>query len=197
MFGKGSALELGKARLVMYHKACLFLRRGECAVCLPVLTFTAYSNTGKTTYLEKLIPCLKAKGLRIAVIKHDGHDFQADTEGKDSWRFTKAGAEVVAVASGEKTAIFQYYPMPLDDIISHIRDADVILTEGYKYGSYPKIAVFRADTGKGLSVPAEECLAIVGDYPEPAPCPVFPLDDACPLAEFLLKWILEQHKKDV
>ena len=72
---------------------------------LPVLTFTAYSNTGKTTYLEKLIPCLKAEGLRTAVIKHDGHDFRADTEGKDSWRFARAGAEVVAVASREKAAI--------------------------------------------------------------------------------------------
>ena len=164
-------------------------------MCLPVLTFTAYSNTGKTTYLEKLIPCLKAGGLRVAVIKHDGHDFQADTEGKDSWRFARAGAEVVAVASREKAAIFQYRPMLLDDIISHIRDVDIILTEGYKFGPYPKIAIFRADTGKGLSVPAEECLAIVGDYPEPAPCPVFPLDDVRPLAEFLLKWISEQHKK--
>ena len=47
---------------------------------IPVLTFTAYSNTGKTTYLEKLIPCLKSAGLRIAVIKHDAHDFQADIE---------------------------------------------------------------------------------------------------------------------
>lgn len=54
---------------------------------IPVLTFTAYSNTGKTTYLEKLIPCLKSAGLRIAVIKHDAHDFQADIEGKDSWAF--------------------------------------------------------------------------------------------------------------
>ena len=51
---------------------------------VPIFTITAYSNTGKTTYLEKLVPCLKAAGVRVAVIKHDGHDFQADTEGKDS-----------------------------------------------------------------------------------------------------------------
>lgn len=152
---------------------------------VPVFTVTAYSNTGKTTYLEKLIPCLKRLGLRAAAVKHDGHDFQADTEGKDSWRLAQAGAEVVAVASREKLALFQYRPASLEDILSHISGVDVILTEGYKSGPYPKIALFRPDTGKGLSVPAEECLAIVGDYPEPAPCPVFPLEDAMPLAEFL------------
>ena len=102
---------------------------------------------------------------------------------------------MVAVASQKKAAFFQYRPVPLDDVISNIRDVDVILTEGYKFGPYPKIAIFRADTGKGLSVPAEECLAIVGDYPEPAPCPVFPLNDARPLADFLLKWISEQREK--
>lgn len=162
---------------------------------LPVVTFTAYSDTGKTTCLEKLIPCLREAGLRVAVIKHDEHDFQADSEGKDSWRFARAGAEVVAVASKQKAAIFQYRPTPLDELLSQIRDVDVILTEGYKSGPHPKVAIFRADTGKGLSVPAEECLAIVGDYPEPAPCPVFPLDDVRPLAKFLLKWIFEQHEK--
>ena len=75
---------------------------------IPVLTFTAYSNTGKTTYLEKLIPCLKSAGLRIAVIKHDAHDFQADIEGKDSWRFAQAGADIVAVAS--KRQFFSILP---------------------------------------------------------------------------------------
>lgn len=153
----------------------------------PVLSFTAYSNTGKTTYLEKLLPCLKAAGLRVAVIKHDGHDFQADTEGKDSWRFAQAGADVVAVASGSKFALFQYSPVNLDDIITHITGVDLIITEGYKYGPFPKVALFRSDSGKGLSVPAEECLAIVGDYPEQVSCPIFPLDDPAPLADHLLR----------
>lgn len=155
-------------------------------MCSPVLTFTAYSNTGKTTYLEKLLLCLKTAGLRIAVIKHDGHDFEADTEGKDSWRFAQAGADVVAVASGTKFALFQYSPADLDAVITHITGVDLIITEGYKHGPFPKIALFRSDSGKGLSVPAEECLAIVGDYPEQVSCPVFPMDDPCPLAEHLL-----------
>lgn len=153
----------------------------------PVLSFTAYSNTGKTTYLEKLIPCLKKAGLRIAVIKHDGHDFQADTEGKDSWRFAQAGAEMVAVSSGTKWAFFQYSPVDINAIVAHISGVDLIITEGYKHGPFPKIALFRSDSGKGLSIPAEECLAIVGDYSGQASCPIFPLDDPHPLAEHLLR----------
>lgn len=157
-----------------------------------VITFTAFSNTGKTTYLEKLIPCLKAVGLRIAVVKHDGHDFQADVEGKDSWRFAQAGAEVVAIASQQQFAMFQYRPVALENILSQINDVDLILTEGYKHGPYPKIALYRTDSGNGLSVPEEECLAIVGDYPKEPPCPVFPLENAQPLANYLFQLISKQ-----
>lgn len=156
-------------------------------MCIPVLTFTAYSNTGKTTYLEKLIPCLKEAGLRIAVIKHDAHDFQADTQGKDSWRFAQAGADTVAVASGRQLALFQYSPFDLSAIVAQIHNVDLILTEGYKHSHFPKIAIYRAASGNGLSVPAEDCLAIVGDYPFPSPCPVFSLEDPQSLAGYLLQ----------
>ena len=62
---------------------------------IPTYALVAFSNSGKTTFLEKLIPALKSRGLRVAVIKHDGHDFQLDKEGKDSWRITQAGADVL------------------------------------------------------------------------------------------------------
>lgn len=155
-------------------------------MAIPVVTFTAYSNTGKTTYLEKLIPCLRRSGIRLALIKHDGHDFQPDTPGTDSCRLAQAGAEQVAVVSGQRLAFFENRPVSLEDVLTHISGVDLILTEGYKHGPFPKIALFRAETGKGLSVPAEACLAIVGDYPDAAPCPVFPLDDPQPLADWLL-----------
>lgn len=152
----------------------------------PVLTFTAYSNTGKTTYLEKLIPCLKRAGLKIAVLKHDGHDFQADIEGKDSWRFARAGADMVAVASEKRFALFQYHSASIENILSYFSNVDLIITEGYKQGPFPKVALYRADSGRGLSVPPESCLAIVGDYPKEVSCPVFPLDDPQPLTDYLL-----------
>ena len=63
---------------------------------IPVIAFAAYSGTGKTTLIEKVVKVLKSKDLRVAVLKHDGHTFEIDREGKDSWRFSHAGADANA-----------------------------------------------------------------------------------------------------
>ena len=72
-------------------------------------------------------------------------------------------------------------------IITQIHNVDLILTEGYKHELFPKIAIYRAASGNGLSIPLKDCLAIVGDYPSPAPCPVFSSQDPRPLADYLLQ----------
>ena len=61
---------------------------------VPTVGFAGYSGSGKTTLIEQLVRSLKARGLRVAVIKHDVHDFEMDREGKDSWRFSQAGADI-------------------------------------------------------------------------------------------------------
>lgn len=163
-----------------------------------VVTLAAYSNTGKTTYLEKLIPRLKAAALRVAVIKHDGHDFQMDREGKDTWRFAQAGADAVAIASATKFALCRQHPVGLEDIVKQLSDMDLILTEGYKTGPYPKIALFRAASGKDLAAEPSDCIAIVSDVPLETDCPVLPLDDPAPLAAFLLQRVLTaKHKSNL
>ena len=68
---------------------------------IPAIAIAAYSGTGKTTLIERL-PALRSRGLRVAVVKHDGHRFDIDHEGKDSWRFTQAGAQVCVISSAEK-----------------------------------------------------------------------------------------------
>ena len=164
---------------------------------VPVFTFAACSNTGKTTYLEKLIPRLKAAGLRIAVVKHDAHDFQIDQPGKDTWRFAQAGADVVAIASGSRYAMMAYRPATLEDILRQIRDVDLVLTEGFKKEGCPKIALYRAGSGKELAVPPEDCFAVVSDTAMEAPCPVFPLDDPAPLADYLLRTLKRTEENHV
>jgi len=161
---------------------------------IPIFTFAAYSNTGKTTYLEKLIPHLKAGGLRVAMIKHDGHEFQMDQEGKDTWRFAQAGADAVAISSSAKFALCRQHPVALEDIVKHFPDVDLIITEGYRSGPYPKIALFRAASGKELAAEPSDCLAVISDVPMDLPCPLFPLDDPRPLAAFLLRYVKEQKK---
>jgi len=152
----------------------------------PIYSIVAYSGTGKTTLLEKLVAELKNRGQRVAVIKHDAHEFDIDHEGKDSWRFTRAGADVTVVVSESKAAIMENRPVPLETLLGKITDVDIILTEGYKSGAWPKIAVQRAATGKPLPVPAEGCFAIVTDVPEQTDTPCFDLDDASGLAEYII-----------
>ena len=154
---------------------------------IPIYSVVAFSGTGKTTLIEKLILELKGRGLRVAVVKHDAHEFDIDHEGKDSWRFTRAGADVTVVASGSKAAIMENRPVPLEDLLEKISDVDIIITEGYKQGNRPKIAIHRSATGKPLPIPAEECFAIVTDSPAYAGLPCFGLEDISGLADFLLK----------
>lgn len=160
-----------------------------------VLTFAAWSNTGKTTFLEKLIPELKRVRLKLAVIKHDAHALQLDVEGKDSWRLMNAGADAVAVVSNGQTVVMDRREHELETLIRQFLDVDLILTEGYKGSRYPKIALFRSGSGKPLAVPPEECLAIVSDMPMEVSCPVFPLDNAEPLASFLLEWMKRKNER--
>ncbi len=153
---------------------------------IPVYSVVAYSNTGKTTMLEKLIPRLKSRGLRVAVIKHDAHEFDIDHKGKDSWRFTHAGAEVTVIASGTKAAIVENRYVPVEELISRIKDVDLIITEGYKQGPWPKIALRRAENNKEFPVPPEDCLAVMSDLPETTDTPCFKLDDVEKLADLIV-----------
>lgn len=153
---------------------------------IPVITFAAYSGVGKTTYLEKLLPCLKAAGVRVAVIKHDGHDFQMDKPGTDTCRLAEAGADTVAIVSSRKFALLEQRGLEVEEIVKRITDVDLILTEGFKHGPYPKIALYRKDAEKPLAAEASECLAIVTDTPIEAPCRMFPLDDPQSLAAYLI-----------
>lgn len=161
----------------------------------PVVTFAAYSGSGKTTYLSTLIPKLKSLGLHVAVIKHDGHEFQIDRPGTDTSRLYAAGADTVAIASANQLAIIRRASLAVADIVPEIQGTDLILTEGFKHGPFPKVALYRKASGKPLAVPAENCLAIVSDVPMEAPCPVFPLNDPEPMAAFLADW-LKQQKGD-
>ena len=152
-----------------------------------VYSFIAWSGTGKTTYLEGLIAALAARGVRVAAVKHDGHRVDLDREGKDSWRFARAGAAVVAVADGEKCAVMDYRPRSLAEILAQLRDVDLVLVEGWHTEAERPVLVHRTAAGRPPKLPPAECFAVVTDDPaiaEGRPC--FPLDDPGPLAEFLM-----------
>ena len=153
---------------------------------IPIYSVVAFSGTGKTTLLEKLVAELKSRGLRVAVIKHDAHEFDIDHEGKDSWRFSRAGADITVVVSSGKAAIIENRPVALETLLGRITDVDIILTEGYKSGTWPRIAIQRRASGKPLPIPANDCFAVVTDVPEDADRPCFDLDDICGLANCII-----------
>lgn len=159
---------------------------------IPYVSFSAKSGTGKTTYLEKLVACLKEKGLRIALIKHDAHGFELDQPGKDSYRLRKAGVDTMILCGPDQTARLENHTAgepSLHQLISSMKDADLILIEGYKFGSQPKIQLLRKGYSETPVGNPENTIAYVADFPyDPVPSdlPVFALNDPQDLAEYLV-----------
>lgn len=129
---------------------------------IPAYMITGYSGTGKTTFIEKMIPAFKSRGFKVAVAKQSSHECDVDKKGKDSWRFTNAGADVTVLASVGKTVIMENREVDFKNIISDIKDVDIILMEGNQ-GEWPKIMLYREEVGKPFSFKAEDCLAVVSD----------------------------------
>lgn len=160
---------------------------------IPVIGFSAYSGVGKTTLVEKLIRILKAKGLRVAVIKHDGHGFEMDHEGKDTWRFTRAGADITMIASAKKTAYIEQREYSLKQMIEMIRDVDLILVEGYKNADIPRIGMARKETGKGFTADIGQFIALVTNMEVKTELPCFDPDDAEGVAQWIITHITEKN----
>jgi molybdopterin-guanine dinucleotide biosynthesis protein B len=169
-----------------------------------VVCLIAKSGTGKTTFLEKLIPHLKARGLRVGVLKHHAHATAFDVPGKDSYRMAQAGADIVVGTCAVQVAVFyqENGSGDLDALIArHLADVDLVLAEGYKQGHHPKIEVCRAANatyGTGgfpeLQGGSDDLLAIVSDCPVDVDLPRFDLEDAAGVAEFLVEWMA--HRRD-
>ena len=155
---------------------------------IPIVGFAAWSGTGKTTLIERLVAHLTAQGQRVAVIKHDAHRFEIDHEGKDSWRFTWAGAAQSIIASSEKAALVEARPLGLRQLANLVHDVDLVLVEGYKAEDLTQIGISRKETGKGFPAELSRYAAVVTDEPLPeAELPAFGLEDVSGLARFLLE----------
>ena len=165
-------------------------------VSIPIYSIVAYSGTGKTTFLEKLLPELKKRGLRVAVVKHDAHEFEIDREGKDSDRITKAGADITGLISAKKAVLMENRPIDFEQMVQKIEKVDIILTEGFKHGNWPKIMLYRKAAGKPLAMDPKECIAVVSDVEIQGCEKRFQLDDAAEVAEFLAHKIKERKEEN-
>lgn len=161
----------------------------------PIVSVVARSKTGKTTLLEGLIPALKGRGLRVALVKHHHHESSFDTPGKDTYRLAEAGADLVVGVSPVQVATFhrEAGSQDLDAVIErHCAGYDLVLTEGYKRGAYPKIEVHRAARSGELLCDLEEMMVLVTDGDWDLDVPQFALDDIEGVAGFLIAWLGER-----
>ena len=168
----------------------------------PAVSFVARSGTGKTTLLEKVIVALKQRGWRIGVIKHDAHRFNIDHPGKDSHRFTAAGADTMLISSPAKLALVKQHTEspPVEELIAtYFRDVDLVLTEGFKMSSLPKIEVHRAGHNKALICRGEQhdptLVAVASDELLELDVPLLNLNDSATVARFVEQYFLGGAKK--
>jgi molybdopterin-guanine dinucleotide biosynthesis protein MobB len=156
------------------------------------VSFVAKSGTGKTTLLEKVIAELKGRGYRVGVIKHDAHRFDIDHPGKDSYRLAQAGADTMLISSPEKLAVIRKHAAspPVEELIAtYFGDVDVVLTEGFKKSSLPKIEIHRREWSDTLicrGVEHDPCLvAVASDEPLQLDVPVLDLNTPSQVADFV------------
>lgn len=161
----------------------------------PVLGFAAYSGTGKTTLLTRVLPILRAKGLRIGMVKHAHHQFDIDTPGKDSYELRKAGAEQMLIASRNRWALMSENREPGEPRLAELlrqldrQRLDLVLVEGFKQVPFPKIELYRSQTGRAPLFPADPSIvAIASDQSLETQLPLLDLNDPAAVAEFVFAW---------
>lgn len=155
---------------------------------IPCFSFVGRSGVGKTTVLERLTALLTQRGYRVAVVKHTRHaDLETDAPGKDTRRFWDAGAAQTVLVTPERVVHTTRVAAPATAaVVALVRDADVILVEGDKYGPLPKIEVLRAACTTTLLPEVAGRIACVSDAPDPAwGLPCFALEDGAALADFI------------
>jgi molybdopterin-guanine dinucleotide biosynthesis protein B len=154
--------------------------------------FAGHSGSGKTTLLIKLIPILAARGLRVSTIKQAHAGFDIDKPGKDSYEHRAAGAREVLVASGKRWALTHEYrdepEFTMEQLLARMDPVDLVLVEGFRNWSHPRIEVWRPEVGKAPLFPGDPLmLAVASTGPVPGlDRPLLALDDVAGIADFML-----------
>jgi molybdopterin-guanine dinucleotide biosynthesis protein B len=156
-----------------------------------LIGLAGFSGSGKTTLLAKLLPALIARGRSVSTIKHAHHGFDVDQPGKDSHTHRVAGAREVLVSSARRWALMHELrgepEATLTELVERLSPVDLVIVEGYKTASHPKIEVHRSAVGKPLLYPNDaHVLALVSDTrPANLELPFAPLDDVEAIADLV------------
>jgi molybdopterin-guanine dinucleotide biosynthesis adapter protein len=164
-----------------------------------ILSFVGRSNSGKTTLIERVIPELVRNGYKVATVKHAGHGFDLDTEGKDSWRHKLAGASAVIVMSKSSLAMFADVSdqMKVEEVRDRYLDStyDLIIAEGWRGEDYPKIVVVRDQVGE-VPVSTDGLLGVVSNKPVETQVPLLDPDDIPAVAALIMRHFPRRLRDD-
>lgn len=156
---------------------------------IPTIAIIGQSGSGKTTVIEKLIAYFSAKGLTVGAIKHTHQDFDIDPHGKDSHRFTNAGAPIVAITNDDSMAIIAKnlnQLTPQQAAPSLFESCDLIIIEGNKKGNYKKIEVIGTNNEIPLfQMGIDNIIALVTDKKFTTHLPIFSRNDIAGIAHFI------------
>jgi molybdopterin-guanine dinucleotide biosynthesis protein MobB len=151
-----------------------------------------WSGSGKTTLVRALIPALVARGLSVSTVKHAHHDFDVDQPGKDSYEHRHAGAGEVLVSSARRWALMHEHrgerEPTLDELLAKLSPCDLVLVEGFKGETHPKLEVHRPSVGKPrLAGQVPGVVAVASDEPlDGGGLPLLDLNDVEAIADFIL-----------
>lgn len=165
----------------------------------PIISIVGKSKSGKTTFIEKLVRELKSRGYRVATIKHTPQGMTFDESDKDSWRHIQAGSEATAITSPDKIVLIKpvAQDLTLEEIVRFLgEDYDIILAEGFKQSSAPKIEVHRREVGPPLST-VRKLIAIVTDEPLETKTRQFSLQDIKGLADRLEEGFIKPQRERI
>jgi len=160
-----------------------------------IMGIIGWSGSGKTTLLGKLIPDLTARGLTVSTMKHTHHDFDMDQPGKDSYRHREAGAKEVLLTSRKRWAMLHELredpEYAIDDLIKMMAPVDVLLIEGFKSHTYPKIEINRPSRGKKLICEGDDSVvALATDEPfEGVGIPQLDLNNAKAVGDYIVSYL--------
>ena len=162
---------------------------------VPTMGFAAFSGTGKTTLLLKLLPELKSRGLEVGVVKHAHHNFEIDYPGKDSYEIRKSGAAQTLITSRHRWALMVERELDGDPALDHVlleleqSALDLILVEGFKHESFPKIELHRPCLRAPLLFPDDPSIvAVAVDAPlgQDIALPLLDLNRPDRIADFIV-----------
>lgn len=155
-------------------------------------------NAGKTTLIERLLKEFASRGLRVATIKHDAHDFEIDIPGKDTWRHRAAGSKLTIIASASKVALVRETDdeATLANLLQFVDDSfDLVLVEGMRSSPLPKILVRRPEAGDDPPGIRGTIIAVVSEGDDAAPrAGLFRPDDAAALADLIQQRLLSNKE---